>query len=51
MDRLEKQIEDLSMADDVDELALDAKMEELEEMGDFNTFEAKAGAILTGGLF
>ncbi|CAE7223753.1 unnamed protein product [Rhizoctonia solani] len=37
--RLEKQIEDLSVADDVDELALDALHEELEEL-DPSTFEA-----------
>jgi ATP-binding cassette subfamily F protein 2 len=48
MERLEKQIEDMSVADEVDELGLEAKYEELEEMGDVNTFEAKAGAILTG---
>jgi ATP-binding cassette subfamily F protein 2 len=36
--RLEKQIEDLSMAEDVDELALDALHEELEEL-DPSTFE------------
>jgi len=48
MERLEKQIEDMSIADEVDELGLEAKYEELEEMGDVNTFEAKAGAILTG---
>ena len=35
------------MADDVDELALDAAYEELEEM-DPSTFEAKAGSILHG---
>ena len=45
--KLEKRIEDLSMADDVDEAALDAAYEELEEM-DPNTFEAKAGSILHG---
>lgn len=48
MERLEKQIEDMSCADEIDELALEAKYEELEDMGDVNTFEAKAGAILTG---
>ncbi|KDN47442.1 hypothetical protein RSAG8_03582, partial [Rhizoctonia solani AG-8 WAC10335] len=37
--RLEKQIEDLSMADDIDELALEALHEELEEL-DPATFEA-----------
>ena len=44
---LEKRIEDLSMAEDVDEQALDATYEELEEM-DPSTFEAKAGSILHG---
>lgn len=37
----------MSIADDVDELALEAVYEELEEM-DPATFEAKAGAILNG---
>jgi len=37
----------MSTADDVDDLALEAIYEELEEM-DPATFEAKAGAILTG---
>ncbi|KAH9179737.1 P-loop containing nucleoside triphosphate hydrolase protein [Lactarius sanguifluus] len=45
--RLEARIEELSVADDVDELALDATYEELEEM-DPSTFEAKAGSILHG---
>lgn len=45
--RLEKLAEDMSVADDVDELALEAVYEELEEM-DPATFEAKAGAILSG---
>jgi len=45
--RLEKEIEDMSMADDVDEVGLELKYEELEEL-DPNTFEAKAGAILHG---
>jgi ATP-binding cassette, subfamily F, member 2 len=45
--RLEQRIEELSVAEDVDELALDAAYEELEEM-DPNTFEAKAGSILHG---
>ncbi|KAH7343191.1 P-loop containing nucleoside triphosphate hydrolase protein [Rhizoctonia solani] len=45
--RLEKQIEDLSMAEDIDELALDALHEELEEL-DPSTFEVKAGSILHG---
>lgn len=45
--RLEKLVEELSIADDVDELALEAIYEELEEM-DPATFEAKAGAILSG---
>ena len=45
--RLEKLAEDMSIADDVDELALEAVYEELEEM-DPSTFEAKAGAILSG---
>ena len=45
--RLEAYIEELSVADDVDELALDHAYEELEEM-DPSTFEAKAGSILHG---
>jgi ATP-binding cassette subfamily F protein 2 len=45
--RLEQLAEDMSVADDVDELALEAVYEELEEM-DPSTFEAKAGAILSG---
>lgn len=45
--RLEKEIEDMSTADDVDEIAMDLKMEELEDL-DPSTFEAKAGAILHG---
>ncbi|KAK4685098.1 ATP-binding cassette, subfamily F, member 2, partial [Tremellales sp. Uapishka_1] len=45
--RLEKLAEEMSIADDVDELALEAVYEELEEM-DPATFEAKAGAILSG---
>lgn len=45
--RLEKRIEDLSVADEVDELALDAAYEELEEL-DPSTFETKAGSILHG---
>ncbi|WFD01436.1 ABC transporter ATP-binding protein arb1 [Malassezia obtusa] len=45
--RLEKEIEDMSVADDVDEVALELKYEELEEL-DPATFEAKAGAILHG---
>ncbi|KAF4619511.1 hypothetical protein D9613_004634 [Agrocybe pediades] len=45
--RLEAYIEELSMADDVDEQALDLAYEELEEM-DPSTFEAKAGSILHG---
>ncbi|KAF9443358.1 hypothetical protein P691DRAFT_809091 [Macrolepiota fuliginosa MF-IS2] len=45
--KLEARIEELSVADDVDEAALDAAYEELEEL-DPNTFEAKAGSILHG---
>ncbi|POW20507.1 hypothetical protein PSHT_03457 [Puccinia striiformis] len=45
--RLEKEIEDLSVADNVDQMALELKYEELEEL-DPSTFEAKAGAILHG---
>ena len=37
----------MSLADEVDEVALEMIYEELEEM-DPNTFEAKAGAILSG---
>lgn len=44
---MEKKIEEMSVADDVDELALDAMYEQLEEM-DPATFEAKAGSILHG---
>jgi ATP-binding cassette, subfamily F, member 2 len=45
--RLEARIEEISVADNVDELALDAAYEELDEM-DPSTFEAKAGSILHG---
>jgi ATP-binding cassette, subfamily F, member 2 len=45
--RLEARIEEMSLADNVDELALDAAYEELDEM-DPSTFEAKAGSILHG---
>ncbi|KAJ7125849.1 P-loop containing nucleoside triphosphate hydrolase protein [Mycena filopes] len=45
--KLEAQIEALSIADDVDDLALEAAYEQLEEM-DPATFEAKAGSILHG---
>ena len=45
--RLEKLAEDMSTAADVDDLALEAIYEELEEM-DPSMFEAKAGAILSG---
>nr|GAT55828.1 predicted protein [Mycena chlorophos] len=45
--KLEAHIEQLSVADDVDELALDAAYEQLEEM-DPSTFETKAGSILHG---
>ncbi|KAF8801549.1 P-loop containing nucleoside triphosphate hydrolase protein [Phlegmacium glaucopus] len=45
--RLEAYIEELSVADDVNEQALDQAYEELEEM-DPSTFEAKAGSILHG---
>ncbi|KAG9022253.1 hypothetical protein FS842_006222 [Serendipita sp. 407] len=46
--KLEKRIEDLSTsADESDQQALDAALEELEEM-DPSTFEAKAGSILHG---
>lgn len=44
---MEARIEELSVADAVDEVALDAVYEELEEM-DPSTFEAKAGSILHG---
>jgi ATP-binding cassette subfamily F protein 2 len=44
---LEKRIEDLSIADEPDDVALEAAYEELEEM-DPSTFEAKAGSILHG---
>lgn len=45
--RLEKEIEDMSVADEVDEIGLELKHEELEDL-DPSTFEAKAGAILHG---
>ncbi|KAL0950455.1 hypothetical protein HGRIS_010404 [Hohenbuehelia grisea] len=45
--KLEAYIEELSVADDVDELALDAAYEELEEL-DPSTFETKAASILHG---
>jgi ATP-binding cassette subfamily F protein 2 len=45
--KLEKHIEELSIADDVDDLALEAAYEQLEEM-DPATFEVKAGSILHG---
>lgn len=45
--RLEKEIEDMSTADEVDEIGMELKMEELEDL-DPATFEAKAGAILHG---
>lgn len=45
--RLEKEIEDMSVADEVDDVGLELKMEELDEL-DPNTFEARAGAILYG---
>lgn len=45
--RLEQEIEDMSVADVVDEVGLELKYEELEDM-DPSTFEAKAGAILHG---
>lgn len=45
--KLEKEIEDMSTADDVDEVAMELKYEELEDL-DPSTFEAKAGAILHG---
>jgi len=45
--RLEKEIEDMSVADDVDEVGLELKYEELEDL-DPNMFEAKASAILHG---
>jgi len=44
---LERQIEEMSIADEVDEVGLEMKYEELEDL-DPSTFEAKAGAILTG---
>ncbi|TFK47047.1 P-loop containing nucleoside triphosphate hydrolase protein [Heliocybe sulcata] len=45
--KLEARIEELSGADEIDELGLEQLYEELEEM-DPNTFEAKAGSILHG---
>lgn len=43
--KLERRIEELSMADEPDDVALDQAYEELEEM-DPSTFETKAGSIL-----
>ncbi|THH31095.1 hypothetical protein EUX98_g3092 [Antrodiella citrinella] len=45
--RLEARIEEASIAEDIDEVALDTLYEQLEEM-DPATFEAKAGSILHG---
>lgn len=45
--KLERRIEELSMADEPDDVALDQAYEELEEM-DPSTFETKAGSILHG---
>ncbi|EST06085.1 ABC transporter-like protein [Kalmanozyma brasiliensis GHG001] len=45
--KLEKDIEELSVADEIDEVALEMKYEELEEL-DPSTFETKAGMILHG---
>ncbi len=45
--KIEAEIEKLSMADDVDELLMEAKYEQLEEL-DPATFESKAAAILNG---
>ncbi|KAL4076473.1 P-loop containing nucleoside triphosphate hydrolase protein [Scleroderma yunnanense] len=45
--KLEKRIEELSMADEPDDAALEQAYEELEEM-DPSTFETKAGSILHG---
>jgi ATP-binding cassette subfamily F protein 2 len=45
--KLEARIEELSVADEVDDIALEAAYEELEEL-DPNTFETKAGSILHG---
>jgi len=45
--KLETRIEELSVAEDVDEVALDAAYQELEEL-DPSTFETKAGSILHG---
>ena len=45
--RLEREIEEMSMADTVDDLGLELKYEELEEL-DPSTFEAKASSILHG---
>lgn len=45
--RIEALIEEMSVADIVDEVGLEMKYEELEEL-DPSTFEAKAGAILHG---
>lgn len=47
VERLEREIEEMSVADEVDEVGLGQKYEELEEL-DPSTFEAKAGSILHG---
>ena len=47
VEKLEAYAEELSVADNVDELALDAVYEQIEEL-DPAMFEAKAGAILHG---
>ncbi len=44
---IEKQIEALSLAEDIDDLMIEAKYEALEEL-DPNTFEVKAASILHG---
>lgn len=45
--RLEARIEEMSIADNVDDVGLESAYEELEEL-DPNTFESKAGSILHG---
>ncbi|GAA5845510.1 hypothetical protein JCM3766R1_001547 [Sporobolomyces carnicolor] len=46
-DRLEREYDEMMSADVIDEIALQLKLEELEEL-DPSTFESKAGAILHG---
>lgn len=46
-DRLEREYDEMMSADTIDEIAMQLKLEELEDL-DPSTFESKAGAILHG---